>query len=57
MSQALRDPVWPGLAAEGFTFVSLAFFALSLCSHVVEEQLLRRRRPSQVLSEARSKLP
>ena len=27
MSQALRDPVWPGLATEGFAFVSLVFFA------------------------------
>ncbi len=45
MSQALRDPAWPGLAAEGFTFVSLVFFAccfvLSLCSRVVERQLRR----------------
>ncbi len=46
MSQALRDPAWPGLAAEGFTFVSLVFFAccfaLSLYSRVVERQLRRR---------------
>jgi len=39
MSQALRDPAWPGLAAEGFIFVSLVFFAccfaLSLYSRVV----------------------
>ncbi len=46
MSQALRDPAWPGLAAEGFTFVSLVFFAccfaLSLYSRVVEQQSRRR---------------
>lgn len=46
MSQALRDPAWPGLAAEGFIFVSLVFFAccfaLSLYSRVVEQQLRRR---------------
>ena len=46
MSQALRDPAWPGLAAEGFTFVSLVLFAcclaLSLYSRVVERQLRRR---------------
>ena len=46
MSQALRDPAWPGLAAEGFTFVSLVFFAccfaLSLYSRVVEQRSRRR---------------
>jgi len=46
MSQALRDPAWPGLAAEGFAFVSLVFFAccfaLSLYSRVVEKQSRRR---------------
>ena len=46
MSQALRDPAWPGMAAEGFTFVSFVFFAccfaLSLYSRVVEQQLRRR---------------
>ncbi len=45
MSQALRDPAWPGLAAEGFTFVSLVFFvccfALSLYSRRIERQLRR----------------
>ena len=46
MSQALRDPAWPGLAAEGFTFVSLVFFAccfaLSLYSRMLEQHLRRR---------------
>ena len=46
VSQALRDPAWPGLAAEGFTFVSLVFlvlcFSLSLYSRVVERRLHRR---------------
>jgi general L-amino acid transport system permease protein len=46
ISQSLRDPAWPGMAREGFTFASLVFFvacfSLSLYSRLVERRLPRR---------------
>ena len=48
VSQALRDPTWPGLAREGFTFAAAVFFvccyAISLYSRNLERQLGRGNR-------------
>jgi general L-amino acid transport system permease protein len=47
VSQALRDPAWPGLSREGFTFAAAVFFVfcfgISLYSRALERRLGRGR--------------